>query len=62
MNKTNQFSAKVQYVTPSCKSVKLQSFGAILSASNPYDAGRASNHWLDGYDGYNDYDGDDDLL
>lgn len=36
MNKLNQFSEKVQYVTPSCKSVVLRSSQAILSASNEY--------------------------
>ena len=35
MNKTNQFSAKTQYVTPSCKSVRIQASQTILVGSDP---------------------------
>ena len=34
MNKTNQFSAKTQYVTPWCRSIVMQSAQTILSGSN----------------------------
>lgn len=35
MNKTNQFGVKVQYETPSCKAVGIQTRRAILSISDP---------------------------
>ena len=38
MNKTNQFSAKTQYVTPWCKSVELRSASTILTGSNNFDS------------------------
>lgn len=41
MNKTNQFSAKTQYVTPWCRSVELRSARTILTESNWGDTGKA---------------------
>lgn len=60
MVKTNQFSAKVQYVTPSCKSVVLRSRQPILAGS--YGDGKASNPWETGGDDVHDYSGEDNLL
>lgn len=43
MNKTNQFSPKAQYVTPSCRTVMLQAKESILVAS-----GNPGARWYDG--------------
>lgn len=48
MKNLQQFSAKVQYVTPSCKSVELRSKQTILAGSYG-DEGRAGGRggWIE---------------
>lgn len=53
MNKTNQISAKTQYVRPWCRSVELQAKESILVAS-----GEPGARWHDGGAGIY---GDDEL-
>ena len=45
MKNLQQFSAKVQYVTPSCKSVELRSRQTILTGSGDLDNGTGLRSW-----------------